>query len=102
MSLPFWVTYYFGAFFYEIAVTFWVLVLLTTLAAIANTGYFVTLRHEITIAQATSDSLETGSQKPSYNWNAASSSANTLIVLNFFIFAFLIAVLYFVGSCVFY
>jgi hypothetical protein len=71
------------------------------MAAIANTGYFVTLRHEITIAQATPQSLETGTQKPSYNWNAAASSANALIVLNFFTFAFLIAVLYFLGSCVF-
>lgn len=78
------------------------LVLLTTLAAIANTGYFVTLRHEITIAQASSASIETGTLEPSCNLNAAASSANAFIILNFFIFTFLIAVLYFVGSCVFY
>ena len=75
--------------------------LLTIFAAIGNTVYFVTLRHEITIAEAIPESLESGTQKPSCNWNAAASSANALIVINFLTFVFLIAVLYFIGLCVF-
>jgi hypothetical protein len=51
--------------------------------------------------QGSKSARKKGTQKPSYNWNAAASSANALIVLSFFTFAFLIAVLYFLGSCVF-